>query len=313
MTSRQHRRTGPQGSAGAPPQGAVRFEASPVFGYLAPPGGAEDTIEQEILSLFAEPPARPAAADRPRPDPEPGPGPEPELQPEPEPEPKPGPEPDAVALFRTPGPPDARRRARYRTFVWIVACAAVACAASAAVLYGLVGAREPDRLVAVDGPLPVAPVPPPAVESSVAPESGPTPDGSAPATASAPVTPTPVAPSSAAPARSPSATPGEATRTPSASPSSVPPPARPSRRPSAPPTLSVGSTGPDVADLQWRLDRLHLFHGPYDGVYDDDVATAVHRFQWIRGVDDPAGVYGPATRAALLAETAAGDGSGPAA
>ncbi|MFG3397483.1 peptidoglycan-binding protein [Streptomyces parvus] len=295
MTFRQHRRTGPQGSAGAPPQGAVCFEASPVFGYLAPPDGAEDTIEQEILSLFAEPSARPAAADRPRPDR----GPEPE--------------PDSVALSRTPGPPDARRRARHRTFVSIVACAAVACAASAAVLYGLVGAREPDRLVAVDGPLPVAPVPPPAVESSVAPESGPTPDGGPTATAPASVTPTPVAPSSAAPARSPSATPGEATRTPSASLSSAPPPARPSRRPSAPPTLSVGSTGPDVADLQWRLDRMHLFHGPYDGVYDEDVATAVHRYQWIRGVDEPAGVYGPATRAALLAETAEGDGSGPAA
>ncbi|OCC11591.1 peptidoglycan-binding protein [Streptomyces sp. PTY087I2] len=299
MTSRQHARTGPQGGAGAPPQGVVCFEASPVFGYLAPPDGAEDTIEQEVLSLFAEPPARPAAADGPRPDPKPGPAPEPE--------------PDAVALSRTPGPPDARRRARYRTFAWIVACAAVACAASAAVLYGLVGAREPDRLVAVDGPLPVAPVPPPATEGSVAPVPEPTPDGTATATAPAPVTPTPVAPSSAAPTRSPSATPGEATRTPSASPSPAPPPARPSRRPSAPPTLSVGSTGPDVADLQWRLDRLHLFHGPYDGVYDDGVATAVHRFQWIRGVDDPAGVYGPATRAALLAETGAGDGSGPAA
>ncbi|WP_069742419.1 peptidoglycan-binding protein [Streptomyces sp. EN23] len=298
MTSRQHARTGPQGSAGEPPPGVVCFEASPVFGYLAPPDGAEDTIEQEILSLFAEPPARPAAAAGPRPDPKPGPHPEP------------GPDPDGVALPRTPG---ARRRARYRTFAWIVVCAAVACAASAAVLYGLVGAREPDRLVAVDGPLPVAPVPPPAAGSPAVPEPGPTPDDTATAPAPASATPTPVAPSSAAPTRSPSAPPGEATRTPSASPSPAPPPARPSRRPSAPPTLSVGSTGPDVADLQGRLERLHLFHGPYDGVYDDDVATAVHRFQWIRGIDDPAGVYGPATRAALLAETAADDGSGPAA
>ncbi|MFE7455549.1 peptidoglycan-binding protein [Streptomyces sp. NPDC057554] len=67
--------------------------------------------------------------------------------------------------------------------------------------------------------------------------------------------------------------------------------------------LTLGSTGPEVADLQRRLDLMHLYHGAYDGVYDEDVATAVHRFQWIRGIDEPAGMYGPATRAALLTET----------
>ncbi|WP_444971351.1 peptidoglycan-binding domain-containing protein, partial [Streptomyces sp. SAI-25] len=70
-----------------------------------------------------------------------------------------------------------------------------------------------------------------------------------------------------------------------------------------PPVLTLGSTGPEVADLQSRLEQLHLYHGAYDGAYDQDLAEAVHRFQWIRRIDEPAGVYGPATRAALLAET----------
>ncbi|MCF3171320.1 hypothetical protein IPZ64_31190 [Streptomyces violaceoruber] len=61
MTSRQHSRTGPEGEAGAS-KGAVCYEASPVFGYLAAPDGNADTVDQEVLSLFEEP-ARPAAPE----------------------------------------------------------------------------------------------------------------------------------------------------------------------------------------------------------------------------------------------------------
>ncbi|MFI8198821.1 peptidoglycan-binding protein [Streptomyces sp. NPDC085942] len=295
MTSRQHSRTGPRGGADAPKGAAVCFEASPVFGYLAPPDGTDGTVDQEVLSLFAEPPARTAAPDAGPSAPGSGPAREP------------GPVPAPLA----PGPQDARRRARRRTLAWITVCAVAACAASAAVLYGLVGGRGADRVVTVEGrPLPAAPAPPPAVESSVAPALAPSP--TAPATASAPAAPAPVTTPSTAPTPSPSATPSEAAHAPSATPAPTPPPAPPSRKPEAPPTLSVGSNGPAVAELQRRLDQARVYHGPYDGVYDDELADAVYRFQWIRGVEDEPGVYGPATREALVAETSgagARDGS----
>uniref|UniRef100_UPI00117D1796 peptidoglycan-binding domain-containing protein n=1 Tax=Streptomyces sp. b94 TaxID=1827634 RepID=UPI00117D1796 len=235
-------------------------------------------------------PARPAAPERPA-------APHPYL-PEPEPVPDLGLVPSRPPVT---GPQDARRRARRRTLTWVAVCAVAACAASAAVLYGLVGPRDADRLVTLDGPLPKAPATLPAIESSVAPAPVPTPTASASVSASA--TPTPTTTPSATPSQTPSATPSEAAREPSASPSPTPPPEPPAREPAAPRTLSVGSTGPEVADLQRRLDQVRVFHGAYDGVFDDDLADAVHRFQWIRGVEEEAGVYGPATRAALVAET----------
>ncbi|MFJ5892424.1 peptidoglycan-binding protein [Streptomyces californicus] len=317
MTSRQHSRTGPEGEAGAP-KGAVCYEASPVFGYLAAPDGNADTVDQEVLSLFEEPPARPAppaAPERPaRPTPSARPtpfarpaAPERPAAPHPylpEPEPEHAPVPDLGLVPSRPpatGPQDARRRARRRTLTWVAVCAVAACAASAAVLYGLVGPRDADRLVTLDGPLPKAPATLPAIESSVAPAPVPTPTASASVSASA--TPTPTTTPSATPSQTPSATPSEAAREPSASPTPTPPPEPPAREPAAPRTLSVGSTGPEVADLQRRLDQVRVFHGAFDGVFDDDLADAVHRFQWIRGVEEEAGVYGPATRAALVAET----------
>ncbi|MFF6929254.1 peptidoglycan-binding domain-containing protein [Streptomyces californicus] len=306
MTSRQHSRTGPEGEAGAP-KGAVCYEASPVFGYLAAPDGNADTVDQEVLSLFEEPPARPAPSARPAPPARPARPAAPERPAAPHPylpEPEHAPVPDLGLVPSRPpvtGPQDARRRARRRTLTWIAVCAVAACAASAAVLYGLVGPRDADRLVTLDGPLPKAPATLPAIESSVAPAPVPTPTASASVSASA--TPTPTTTPSATPSQTPSATPSEAAREPSASPTPTPPPEPPAREPAAPRTLSVGSTGPEVADLQRRLDQVRVFHGAYDGVFDDDLADAVHRFQWIRGVEEEAGVYGPATRAALVAET----------
>ncbi|WP_369020484.1 peptidoglycan-binding domain-containing protein [Streptomyces californicus] len=306
MTSRQHSRTGPEGETGAP-KGAVCYEASPVFGYLAAPDGNADTVDQEVLSLFEEPPARPAPSARPAPPARPARPAAPERPAAPHPylpEPEHAPVPDLGLVPSRPpvtGPQDARRRARRRTLTWIAVCAVAACAASAAVLYGLVGPRDADRLVTLDGPLPKAPATLPAIESSVAPAPVPTPTASASVSASA--TPTPTTTPSATPSQTPSATPSEAAREPSASPTPTPPPEPPAREPAAPRTLSVGSTGPEVADLQRRLDQVRVFHGAYDGVFDDDLADAVHRFQWIRGVEEEAGVYGPATRAALVAET----------
>ncbi|MFD9909714.1 peptidoglycan-binding protein [Streptomyces sp. NPDC059063] len=121
-------------------------------------------------------------------------------------------------------------------------------------------------------------------------------------------TPSPSASSSprahhAEPPTSPTRTTARATGTVSLPPSHRP--AQPERPPAAP-ALSVGDTGDEVRELQYRLGQLSLYVGPPDGVYSPVVADAVARYQWARGVtDDPRGTYGSATRRALEAETSA--------
>ncbi|WP_267244313.1 peptidoglycan-binding domain-containing protein [Streptomyces sp. PR69] len=61
-----------------------------------------------------------------------------------------------------------------------------------------------------------------------------------------------------------------------------------------------------MRELQLRLKQVGLFHGRPDGECDGDVESAVRFYQWDRDVaGDPEGVYGPRTRRALEAETAA--------
>ncbi len=278
---------------GVPPQGTVCFAASPVFGHLTPPDGTEDTVEQEVLNLFAEPPGPSTAALPPTRTAGGGGG---------------GWAGAGKGLPRPARPPRDRRdrRARYGRITGLLVCVAAVGAGSLTVLYGLSDPRAADRLVTVDGPRVVAPVPS-AAGTSEAPAPEPTP------TASASPSPSP-APSAVRTRRpgTPPAAPGTATPVPAAPPAAPPPPPAsvpaptpppPAPRPDTPPLLTLGSTGPEVADLQRRLEQLHLYHGAYDGEYDQALAEAVHRFQWIRRIDEPAGVYGPATRAALLAET----------
>ncbi|MGN5633766.1 peptidoglycan-binding domain-containing protein [Streptomyces sp. AC154] len=81
--------------------------------------------------------------------------------------------------------------------------------------------------------------------------------------------------------------------------------------PAAPPALSAeggtlrrGDHGPEVAELQRRLQEIGLFMSAADADYTDRVEDAVHRYQrymYIQGDDD--GVYGPNTRRALEAIT----------
>ncbi|MBD0710469.1 hypothetical protein BU197_19440 [Streptomyces sp. CBMA291] len=122
---------------------------------------------------------------------------------------------------------------------------------------------------------------------------------------------------SATASRTPSPTPS-ATRSASATPSATPSPAdTPTRPPSsyAPQQggrpgsqgLAVGSSGPAVTDLQNRLQELRLYAGTADGVFSQAVADALSRYQIARGVPGERGVYGPATRAALGAETHGGN------
>jgi peptidoglycan hydrolase-like protein with peptidoglycan-binding domain len=66
----------------------------------------------------------------------------------------------------------------------------------------------------------------------------------------------------------------------------------------------MGDSGPAVADLQRRLTQVWVYHGPVDGTFGDRTREAVATFQvWYGITGDPSGVYGPATRAALEANT----------
>ncbi|MFC7217459.1 peptidoglycan-binding protein [Streptomyces polyrhachis] len=121
---------------------------------------------------------------------------------------------------------------------------------------------------------------PDASSRSAAPGAGGGPDPTRPGTAAAPP-PAPAAPS--APPSAPATT-------------GPPPPAGP--------TLGRGDTGAEVQELQLRLGQLGFYEEQPDGTYDTGTRGAVHDYQRSRGVyADPAGVYGPATRAALESET----------
>ncbi|MCZ7460520.1 peptidoglycan-binding domain-containing protein [Streptomyces sp. WMMC940] len=69
-------------------------------------------------------------------------------------------------------------------------------------------------------------------------------------------------------------------------------------------TLQRGDEGPEVVELQERLEQVGLYGGRSHGRYDGRVEDAVAEYQDDNGIrDDPEGVYGPATRRALEAET----------
>ncbi|MFD7576129.1 peptidoglycan-binding protein [Streptomyces sp. NPDC059810] len=90
-----------------------------------------------------------------------------------------------------------------------------------------------------------------------------------------------------------------ATHRPDPAPSrTTPPPERPDTQ-----VLRLGSTGPEVEDLQRRLRRLYLYFGSADGTFGPFLEAALSRYQRLRGIHEERGVYGPLTRAALQAET----------
>ncbi|WP_261801702.1 peptidoglycan-binding protein [Streptomyces sp. ISID311] len=85
-------------------------------------------------------------------------------------------------------------------------------------------------------------------------------------------------------------------------------PGSPSPASSTPPTgplvLREGAAGPEVAELQQRLQQLGLYPGAADGRYDAEVRAAVSRYQRQYGVTgDPDGVYGAGTRGSLESRT----------
>ena len=141
------------------------------------------------------------------------------------------------------------------------------------------------------------------------------PSASASATASASSSP------SASVSASPSASESDTSATPSSSATASPTSARPSPTATATesaapaggggpdvaagPTLRRGDSGSEVTELQLRLGQLRMYNTRRaDGHFDRHLEDAVRWYQWARGItgDDP-GVYGPATRASLEAET----------
>jgi hypothetical protein len=134
---------------------------------------------------------------------------------------------------------------------------------------------------------------------------------------------------SESPTRSPSASPTEsssASPTPSPTRSTASPtPPRPTStsrapstgaptpttsRPSIPPekaeavTLRPGDEGPEVTELQQRLQQVALFAGNPNGDYDNRTETAVRNYQLTRGIDnEDTGTYDKETRTRLESET----------
>ncbi|MZE76448.1 peptidoglycan-binding protein, partial [Streptomyces sp. SID5475] len=72
-----------------------------------------------------------------------------------------------------------------------------------------------------------------------------------------------------------------------------------------PPVLQKGMSGPEVLEMQQRLNQVGLFSTvDEDGSYDDQDERAVDSYQRWNGVEgDPRGVYGPATRRSLEERT----------
>ncbi|MGW0737903.1 peptidoglycan-binding domain-containing protein [Streptomyces sp. NPDC002851] len=205
---------------------------------------------------------------------------EPEPVSEPEPEPEPAPNPGR----------EPRRPSRKVLLATAGTVAAVAIAA--AVLLALIQEPGDQRALSdrkTGAPLTLGPSTPPDAIRKTAPR--PTVSRRSP---------------SPAPTRSVAPPPPPTTRAPSTPPTAVatgsvstPTPER-----SAPPVLREGDTGPEVVELQLRLEQLYLYAGPAHGRYDVMVRDAVLRYQYAAQIEgDEPGVYGPATRKSLEAET----------
>lgn len=113
------------------------------------------------------------------------------------------------------------------------------------------------------------------------------------------LSPTPAAPS-ATPSRS--ATPTQAPTTAQATGTISPAPGGDDK--DTTPVLRPGDRGDEVLELQLRLRQLAIYLNDTDGVYDDNVETAVTTYQTTRGINaQEPGVYDRTTRQRLESET----------
>lgn len=221
--------------------------------------------------------------------------------------------PGTPLLTAGPDPVQPRRRRPFAALA--VGAAVVAVVGTAAFVGGLFNGDG-------DGDTTLDPVLPSTVTSLPEESASPSASTTAPASASpsrpATASPSASATASATATASPSAT-ASASRSATAGPSDTATASSPAattdtagpEQPVAPPaqpqdgsTLRRGDHGPEVAELQRRLQEIGLFMSPDDADYTDRVEDAVYRYQrymYIQG--DDAGVYGPHTRRALEAVT----------
>ncbi|MFR9791421.1 peptidoglycan-binding domain-containing protein [Streptomyces sp. MB22_4] len=203
-------------------------------------------------------------------------------------------EPEPPEEPREPRGPGRRRRLCRTASIAAAGAGAAALAATGLALFSYHSPTRDDAAPEVRESVPDVPPPATATPSAhgasgpsrSAARSAPSPPPSPSATQARPSAPSPTPTPSRTPPRSPS---------PSAS------------APATPATAAVlerGDSGPQVAELEYRLWQLNLYEGPIDGVYTRRVEYAVSTYQAARGIqDDPPGVYGPRTRASLETET----------
>ncbi|MGW0971935.1 peptidoglycan-binding protein [Streptomyces sp. NPDC002516] len=206
-------------------------------------------------------------------------------------------------------PPSERPRRRRRTGVLAVTGVVVTMVAAAGVASALLSYDPPSR----DGAQPEN------LRASVPDVLSDTASALASASASSSASASASASASPSTSASPSASASDTSESPSSSATASPTSARPSPTATATgskgsagggpavatgPTLRRGDSGAEVTELQLRLSQLRMYMHRADGQFDRHVEDAVRWYQWARGItgDDP-GVYGPATRASLEAET----------
>ncbi|MBD0837350.1 peptidoglycan-binding domain-containing protein [Streptomyces sp. TRM68416] len=213
--------------------------------------------------------------------------------------PEPGPKPEPEGNEEPPAPRGSRRR----RLVLASAAAAVAILGAAGMASGLFDYDTPTRNTAlpedVRAGVPDTTTSPPASKqpSPTASASTPLPPSPAPTSAPPPTSalPTPASPSA-------SGTPSPAQSAPTARASD--PQAPQTGAPSTPPVLRRGDRGPEVTELQLRLNQLYLYFGDAHGTFDNQVEDALKNYQWTRGVGvDELGVYNAETRTSLESET----------
>ncbi|KQX53135.1 MULTISPECIES: peptidoglycan-binding domain-containing protein [unclassified Streptomyces] len=212
-----------------------------------------------------------------------------------------------------PPAPVVARRGRKRG-VLVAAVAAVAVAGTAALAAAVLGGGEetddraavPEVTTSASLNLAVSEAPSPSSEAPEPTSSSPTPHRTSESPSPTPsatrttASPSPSATTTGAAAPPATASPENPVAPPTTTPATTPSPTKTKEEPEKGLTLSLGSSGPEVRDLQRRLTEVGVYDDRADGKYDSGVQEAVWLYQsymYIQG--DPGGVYGPHTREVL--------------
>ncbi|MCZ4509114.1 peptidoglycan-binding protein [Streptomyces sp. ActVer] len=227
--------------------------------------------------------------------------------------------PRATALPRSPAPdtslfeeahqlapaaePASENTGRRRRFALVGAGATAAVVAAAGFASGLFSYDTPSRESAapddIRASVPDTTLDEPSPSASESPSQSPS--ASPTESSSTSATPSPTrSTASPAPPRPTATTRAPSTRAPT--PTTTQPSTPPEK--AEPVTLRRGDKGPEVTELQQRLQQVALFTGNPDGDYDNKTENAVRNYQLTRGIDNEnAGTYDKETRTRLESET----------